>query len=248
MRLLSLVIVLFLTNSLFAQQISTEASTRFAMSGLVNPEHIGDLLLVDANSTSEMTPVGIIKVNKEATKVSVAAFRVVDGKWDLIIARELIPLVFVIEKPGNWMVVVRGENVTGETLFNLVVGPQKPPPDDPPPPPPPPLPGDFAQLAEKSKELANALNDPPTNKLLADSLDVVLARPPPIDVIAARTEVSKALNDALLSRSEASRRTKHWETWRFPIAVEIEALAKAGKFPTVAEYFRAIKAISKSLR
>lgn len=243
MRSLSWIVIVLLAQSLAAQQASTEATTRYALSGLVNPEQIGDLFLVDEASRPAVKPVGIIRINAGATGVSAAAFRVVDGKWELIVARELVPLVFAIEKPGNWMVAVQGSNVTGPPFFNLVVGGTpivNPPPVEPPT-------GDFAAIAAHSKQLAATLNDPPTAAAITTRLANIAGVPNP-DLLSARKSVSAAIDAALLSRTGASK-FKFWEDiWRRPIASDIEALANAGRIPNSVEYLRLIKALAESLR
>lgn len=242
MRTITLLALLLLSNSLFAQQ-ATEASTRYAMTGLVNPEQLGNLFLVDATSDPVLQPVGIIKVNPEAKNVSVSAFRVVNGEWDLIAARELKPLVFAIEKSGNWMVAVRGEGVTGEPFFNLVVGKVTQPPPCLPPPT-----GDFAKLEARSRQLVTALNDPETAKALSATLEAA-TKLPGLDLDAARTVVISRIASTLLARSPESRRTKNWEGgWRKPIEIEILALHTAGRLPDTAAYFAAIKSLAESLK
>lgn len=244
MRIIYCLAILMLTQTLSAQQPASAVSTPYAVTGLIGTEFVGDMIFASAESKISFGQVGRIDVNPEATDVSVIAF---DAQQNIVIAREIEPTVFIIEKPGSYVVFIDGQKVTPPRFFKLVIGGStKPPPVDPPTPIPPV--GDFAALAAKSKQLATALNDLPTVKLLTDGLDAVLARPPPTDVITARQSVSRAVEIALLARTGASRLKDWLNGWRLPIATELETLAAAGRFSTPAEYFRAIKALAESLK
>ena len=168
MRFLSIAILLYFSTFCLAE---TTTSTPYVITGLTSQYQLGELTFVGQDSKPVLKQVGLIEVNKDATNVSVVAF---NSKFDIVVATLVAPNTFVIDQPGSWIIVIRGEKVEGLGLSKLVIGtpdvptpipptpPDPPNPPDPPTPPTPPNPpiptDDFDNLGQRLDKLADSLN------------------------------------------------------------------------------------------
>ncbi len=130
---------LCLSSAALGESVTVESV--LAVSGLVKPSTVGDLLVVDPQSKPVLVAIGLVRVN--APSGAQVKIRVEDAQRKRITSRELSPNVFTIEQTGRFYVDVTivdfDKKLFEQEMVEVVVGPPAPP--LPPGPSPPPNPG-----------------------------------------------------------------------------------------------------------
>lgn len=120
----------------------TTVSTKTAITGLVNPQQVDSLILVDSSSQPKFETVGLVEVKTEASNVIV---RATDANRRILPTTKLSPTTYAVMAQGRiWVRVVCidfPKNIYTDDELELVIGPPTPPtPPTPPNPPNPPTP------------------------------------------------------------------------------------------------------------
>lgn len=155
-------LLLVLLASFAHGQVKSEASTRFVVQGVNNPQQVGDVLLVDPDSKPKLVPVGFVVVDA-AGMVTVKAS---DSKRNPVEVRRMDPTKFLVLGQGRlWVDITVIDFETqffDQKQFVLEVG-EVPEPDEPDQPdnpePEPVVPGDdFDNLGQRIDKQADADN------------------------------------------------------------------------------------------
>lgn len=185
-----------------------------------------------------------------ATSAKFCTVRVADSGYvqQKITKSKLRPNVwFVLGKPGKYFVTIiesdpeKGLDFVDDSFVvtgkdTPVVEPDKPDPDKPP--------VGFESLVKVSKESADKLNDPATQKGLFDGYKSALAATENKTFEETKLAVTAARFAVLNARKDASRDV-HWDQWRLAVDAELTKLVPAGD---VVKYRLAINAVIEGLK
>lgn len=166
MRTIAILTLLLLSQTLFGQYSAT-VENPFALSGVVNPQILGDLVLCDKTSKPIVASIAIIRVESGTAQVSCKA---IDSLGKFAPVRRLDSpagkMFFALDKPGQYTVLIlivdfEKKLFTEETLEVKVGDNPLPPPPPPPPPPPDDVPADaFDNLGRRVDSAADAARLP----------------------------------------------------------------------------------------
>lgn len=131
-----------IASACFAQ-VEVKSGTYYQVNGLGKVTQVGDLTLVTAPPTITVLPVGVVRVETEASNVEVS---ISDSSRVPFEAAKLDDKTWVINKPGRWWVEVVAidfaKNIYGRKQVVVDVG-GTPPPGPGPTPPPSPVPNEY---------------------------------------------------------------------------------------------------------
>lgn len=133
----SCVVWLLLCSAGFSQFTAT-VETPLALTGITNPQQIGSLLLVGADSKPVVAPVGIVTVVTEAAQVRIKVYTEAGAR---VPHKTLVPKVFAVEQAGKFWATITcvdfDKKIFDEDELTFVVGPAPPPGPGPGPDPTP---------------------------------------------------------------------------------------------------------------